>query len=877
MAIDRTGPDLARGFAKTGKNFLHIIGLLLELVGQPILWVILSVLFVLLQTSRLVVKLSRVILPLISLFCLGILRLFGLIIFSLLKGSFFFLFIGVSLAKNTLTKLRIKKRVRRLIFWWKKEINQPAKNLVNLSKRAKKQITSIPKQTNAWLVILIAKWKLILFLSLFFLLVAGSLSSYFLILKKLPQPDRLISRNQAVSTKIYDRKGRLLYKIYRNQNRTLVKIEDIPPYLIQATVAIEDAEFYQHYGFSPKGIFRSLVKNLAKGKLQGGSTITQQLVKNALLSSERTLTRKVKELILAVQTEMRFDKEEILQMYLNEVSYGGAAYGAEEAAWKYFNKPVHSLTLAESALLAGLPASPTVYSPFGAHPEKAKQRQTFVLQRMVAEGFISAEEAEKAQAAELQFTPQEANIKAPHFVMYLKELLVKEFGEQLVEEGGLEITTSLDLEIQDLTQKIVREEISSLKRLNVQNGAALVTNPKTGEILAMVGSSNYFDVQNDGNVNVTLRPRQPGSAIKPVNYAVALGMGYTPATILSDTPITYKIPGQPPYSPRNYDNRFHGNIPLRTALASSYNVPAVKVLSSYGVERMIEMGKSLGITTWEDLSRFGLSLTLGGGEVKMIDLAVTYSTLANLGQKQSLNPILKITDYQGTIYQKLECLEQESDFPREPAVEAKETACQQESVLDPKIAYLINHILSDNLARTPAFGPYSLLNLPGKTVAVKTGTTSSLRDNWTIGYTPNLLMAAWVGNNDNSPMSYIASGLTGASSIWNKVMTKLLAAQENQPFPRPEGIIEVEICPLTGTLPCEGCLTKKELFIAGTEPKTHCQLKKEEEREKILSAQDPLPIDKMPEEPAKIKIPKPSPPPVKRPKEGEVIWERIRR
>jgi len=655
----------------------------------------------------------------------------------------------------------------------------------------------------------------------------------FNILTSLPNPNQLVTRQPILTTKIYDRNGNLLYKIYRKENRTLVKLQELPLYLIQATVAIEDAEFYSHHGFSPKGIIRAALKNLKGNRLYGGSTITQQLVKNALLSPERTLTRKIKEIILAVLVETKFSKDEILQMYLNEVGYGGAAYGIEEAAQMYFGKPAKNLTLAEAALLAGLPASPTSFSPFGAYPQKAKERQLLVLRRMKQEGFISKDEEKSAAAEELHFASPKTDIKAPHFVMYIKDLLAQKYGEQMVEEGGLEVKTSLDLEIQEFAQKTVAEEIKKLRSLKINNGAALVTKPATGEILAMVGSENYFNLQNDGNVNVTLRPRQPGSAIKPIMYSLALENGFTAASIIPDTPITYKTPGQPPYSPKNYDNRFHGNIPLRIALASSYNVPAVKVLAALGVEKMIARGQEMGITTWNNPSRFGLSLTLGGGEIKMIDLAVAYGVLANMGKRVDLNPILEVKDFRGNI------LEKSKNSPPKTAVQARlpngqikslvagdksKIQNEENQIIKPEIAYILSDILSDNSARTPAFGSHSWLNISGHpSVAVKTGTTQNLRDNWTIGYTPDFLVAVWVGNNDNKSMSYVASGVTGASPIWNKITTCLLKNLPDKKFPKPEGIVEVKICVPTGTLPCNGCpLVRSEVFIRGTEPKTHC-------------------------------------------------------
>jgi 1A family penicillin-binding protein len=655
------------------------------------------------------------------------------------------------------------------------------------------------------------------------LLIAGLGSLVFTVFYHLPNPNRLVTREQVVSTKIYDRNGQLLYKIYRNQNRTLVELKDIPVYLIQATIAIEDAEFYNHHGLSFKGIFRAALQNLKGNKLYGGSTITQQLVKNALLTPERTWQRKIKEVILSLLVETKFTKDEILKMYLNEVGYGGAAYGVEEASQLYFDKSVGELNLAEAALLAGLPVSPTSFSPFGPHPEKAKERQELVLKRMRQEGFITKEEEEKAANENIRLAPQATDIKAPHFVMYVKELLAQKYGERMVEEGGLEVKTSLDLNLQEEVQKIVKNEINQLQGLHITNGAALATNPKTGEILAMVGSKDYFDKSIDGNVNVTLRSRQPGSAIKPVNYAVALQNGFTPATVIPDTPITYMVPGQPPYSPKNYDSRFHGNIPLRIALASSYNVPAVKVLSAFGVERMIEQGQKMGITTWDDPSRFGLSLTLGGGEVKMTDMAVVYGTLANLGERVDLNPILEVKNYKG---ETLETTKNKQQTTKE--------------VLPPNITYLLTDILSDNAARTPAFGPSSWLNIKDHPhVAVKTGTTQNLRDNWTIGYTPDYVVSVWVGNNDNTPMSYVASGITGASPIWNKIMSFLLKDLPDKEFASPEGLIKLEICPSTGTLPCEGCGGKWEYFLPGSEPKIHCS--PEKIKEMLQSSPAPTP------------------------------------
>ena len=641
----------------------------------------------------------------------------------------------------------------------------------------------------------------------------------FTIFIDLPSPLKLATRDQVLTTKIYDRNGQLLYKIFRGKDRTPIKIADLPNCVIQATIAIEDKDFYHHQGLSLRGILRAFYQNIFQNKKTGGSTITQQLIKNALLSNEKTYRRKMKEAILALLTERKYSKNEILEMYLNEVGYGGATYGIEEASQKYFGKHAENLSLAEAALLAGLPASPTQFSPFGSNPSAAIQRQAIVLKKMVENKYITEEESEKAKAQKLMFKFQGDEISAPHFVMYVKEILVQKYGEKMVEQGGLEVKTSLDLNLQEEVQKIVKSEVNSLAAFRISNGAALVTNPKTGEILAMAGSRDYFAKDIDGNYNVTTALRQPGSSIKPVNYSIALENGFTPATLLEDSPVTYQVPGQPPYSPINYDRTYHGQVPLRVALGSSYNVPAVKVLAAFGVKRMIQRGQEMGITTWNDPSRFGLSLTLGGGEVKMTDMAVVYGVLANNGIRVDLNPILEVKNSKGKI------LEENLSGNQAPA-------------LNPGIAFLLTDILSDNTARTPAFGPDSQLNISNRQVAVKTGTTQNLRDNWTIGYTPSRVVVVWVGNNDNSSMSYVASGVTGASPIWRKIMDGLLSNQARESFPQPDEIKEIYICALTNTLACDSCpLIKKEYFLTGTEPKITCT----PEKIKEILEKKPLP------------------------------------
>ncbi len=650
-----------------------------------------------------------------------------------------------------------------------------------------------------------------------FLLLAVGFSFYWYLLKDLPSPTALTTHTPPLTTHIRDRNGAELYKIYASQNRTLVKLSSLPLHFRQATIAIEDKSFYTHPGFSVSGSARAAWRILVDKHVEGGSTITQQLVKTALLSPERTLRRKLREILLAIAVELRYSKDQILEMYLNRVGYGGATYGIEEAAQTYFGIPSHDLSLAQSAFLAGLPVSPTVYSPYGSHPELAKMRQKEVLRRMAEDGYITWDQAESASAQDLQLRPPVIDIQAPHFVMYVKDLLARKYGTQLVEQGGLEVITSLDLSLQNLAQTTVSEEIAKVSHLHITNGAALVTVPATGEILAMVGSRDYFDSARDGNVNVTLSLRQPGSSIKPINYALALTRGFTPASVIDDSPITYRSTGLPPYSPVNYDGRYHGPVTLRTALASSYNVPAVKVLAANGVVNMITLARQMGITTWTDPSRYGLSLTLGGGEVTMLDLATAYAVFANSGSRVDLHPLLLVRDSQGRILEKFTC-QASSSISALAATEL--TSCDSQPALDPRVSFLISNILSDNAARTPAFGPNSDLNLPG--VAVKTGTTNNLRDNWTIGYTPSRLVAVWVGNNDNSPMSYVASGVTGASPIWRRLMSTLIKSSPSAGFSPPPNLTKVTICTLTGQLACDACPSRTEYFSPGTEPTSAC-------------------------------------------------------
>jgi 1A family penicillin-binding protein len=698
-----------------------------------------------------------------------------------------------------------------------KKLSKLNKKITKLGKKLKKS-----KPSQLWFEILLS-FKLTFknhrkhsFLSILISLVIFSTTywAHEQIFKDLPSPYDLTKKEQIVSTKILDRNGEILFRIYEDENRSIVPLSKIPKNLINATIAIEDKDFYSHHGFSIRGISRAVVSNLKGEKVQGGSTLTQQLVKNRLLTSERTFSRKLKEILLATLVEGIYSKDEILEMYLNQVAYGGSTYGVEEAAQTYFDKPVEDLTLAESAMISGLIPAPSAYTPFGPNPELAFARQEEVLRRMVEDGYILESTANKAMNQTLVFSTNKIEIQAPHFVMYIKSILAQEYGEEIIDKGGLEVRTTLDLETQQQAEKIIYDEIQSLQRLRVSNGAAMVTNPQTGEILAMVGSADYFNFENDGQVNVTLRPRQPGSSIKPVNYALALANGKTPASIIDDNPITYRSLGSKPYSPKNYDGKYHGKVTIRESLASSYNIPAVKTLAENGVLEMIDLAEAMGISTWGARSRFGLSLTLGGGETTMLEMTEVYGTFATGGKHVDSNPILEIKDYKGKVYYQNEC--------------ALGTApCQSEQVLNKGVAYLISSILSDNSARTPAFGPFSTLNIPGQQVAVKTGTTNNLRDNWTFGYTTDRLVSVWVGNNDNTSMSYVASGITGASPIWNKIMRTQLSEEVPHLFSVPNNIVKKKVC--------RGGRKVDEFFVRGTEPKfepKYCFVAPKEESDK---------------------------------------------
>jgi 1A family penicillin-binding protein len=612
-------------------------------------------------------------------------------------------------------------------------------------------------------------------------------------ISELPDPTNLSMSYVPKTTKIYDRNDVLLYEIYANQNRTVVSLNTIPLYLKQATIAIEDKDFYEHPGFDLRGIMRALVSNISNEYLQGGSTITQQLIKSAFLTPEPTLKRKAKEVVLALWAEKKYTKDQILEMYFNFVPYGGTAWGVESASEIYFGKKVSDLTLSESAFLAGLPRAPSIYSPFSGEGNSWKNRQKDVLTAMVRDKYITQAQANEAFIEELEFISPQIPIKAPHFVMYVKDLLVQQYGITEVERGGLQVKTSLDYTLQEKVEAQVAEHVEKNAYLNVQNGASVVTDPKTGDILAMVGSKNYFDTQNDGNVNVSTSLRQPGSTIKIVTYALALENGFTEATLIDDSPLTIlSSDGGPSYSPVNYDGQNHGRPTLRNAFANSYNITAVRVAQKLGVDKILNYGKQLGISTWTDPNRYGLSITLGGGETKMTDLATVFGTVANDGKRVDLNPILTVTDaYGNSVYKK---------------------QIQEDNVMSEGTAFIISDILADNTARSAAFGTSSPLHIPGKRVSVKTGTTDNKRDNWTVGFTDEYVVATWVGNNDNTPMSpELTSGVSGAAPMWNNIMTNLLQNTDQNPVNIPPTVV------------ARNCYGKTTYFIRGTEDSINCR------------------------------------------------------
>src|SRR3989338_5114783 len=583
--------------------------------------------------------------------------------------------------------------------------------------------------------------------------------------KDLPDPDRVTDRRIAQSTKIYDRTGEhLLYEIFADQKRTIVNLDEIPQQLIDGVVATEDARFYEHKGIRPLSIFRAFVYGLLPGRrIEGTSTLTQQLVKNAVLTNERKLTRKIKEIILSIRLEQKYTKEQILKIYFNEIPYGSTNYGIEAASQSYFGKHVSDLNLQESATLAGLPKAPTRYLN---NPDALTERRNFVLRRMFEEGYISEEEKNAAQAEPLTLSRRIGDIKAPHFVLYVKELLVNQFGEQLVDTGGLKVLTSLDWDKQEIAERVIAEKGTELlKEAEGDNMALVALDPKTGQILAMVGSKDFYDEEIDGQFNVaTLGKRQPGSSFKPIVYAAAFEKGYTPDTVLFDVETDFAVSGKR-YKPRNYDLKERGPVSMRQALQGSLNIPAVKTLYLVGSEKGVTFAERMGYTTL-GAGNFGLSLVLGGGEVKLLEHTAAYGVFANNGNRQPATSILKIEDSGGDVIY---------EWKKQKG----------EDVLDSKIAALMSNILSDDAARAYVFGAGGVLTLPGRPVAAKTGTTNNYIDAWTVGYTPSLAAGVWAGKTDNTPMKQGDGGSRVAAPIWNAFMKEALKDAPVEAFPPP--------------------------------------------------------------------------------------------
>ncbi len=658
------------------------------------------------------------------------------------------------------------------------------------------------------------------------LLISATLLGGRLTFGGLPAPTRKALSPVRPSTLIYDRNGRLLYQAITGEGtQTPLSFEQIPAACWQATVAVEDSRFFQHPGVDPLAIARAAWQNWRGGTvISGASTLTQQLAKNTLLAPEeryeQTLRRKLREAWLAVQIELRFSKNDILALYLNQVYYGNFAYGLEAASQAYFDKSARELDLSECSLLAGLLQSPGVYNPLQ-DLEAARWRQATVLGAMVQNGFIARQDAELAHAEKLQFAATPFPIEAPHFVSYVEGQLERLLGTDIVSQGGLRVTTTLDLDWNRQAEAIVRRRLEQVQTdpdaphgRRIENAAVVAIDPHTGAIRTMVGSPDYFDASIAGAMNGAVALRQPGSAIKPITYAAAMdpkaatAAGRSPltaASVIADVRQAFLTAEGEPYVPQNYDMAWHGPVSARTALASSYNVPAVKVLDSIGIDALIDQAQKQGINSFRPGERYGLALTLGGGEVSLVELTAAYAAFANGGYRIQPYAVERVEDAEGNV------------LFQAPTPQSRNPAIPQFQAIDPRVAFLITDILSDDTARAPSFGRGSMLKL-SRPAAVKTGTTTDWRDNWTVGYTPDLATGVWVGNADNTPMLGV-SGVTGAGPIWHDVMEMAHKTLPVRSFQQPAGLIRVEVCADSGLLPTQWCTRRRsELFIAGTEP-----------------------------------------------------------
>ncbi len=608
--------------------------------------------------------------------------------------------------------------------------------------------------------------------------------SFFIYLQQtLPDPESIAVRHISESTKIYDRTGQVvLYDIHGEEKRTVVPWEQIPQNLKNATLAAEDSGFYSHGGFDVKGIIRSLFKDVTTLNFsQGGSTITQQLVKKALLSDQKTFTRKIKELVLSIEIEHRFSKDQIFWMYLNQIPYGSNAYGIQAASKTFFGKNASELTLNEAATLAALPQAPTHYSPYGNYINDLIARKNFILGRMKELGFISEADYQAAVNEKLVFRTSTESITAPHFVLMVKDYLVKKYGEDAVENGGFKVITTLDATLQEYAEAAVDKYSAINKtRYKASNEALVSVSPKNGDVLALVGSRNYFDVANQGNFNIATANRQPGSSFKPFAYAVAFQKGYPDSTVLFDLKTEFNPYCSPDssqtvdqyglacYHPKNYDGLYRGPVTLRQALDQSLNVPSVKTLYLAGISDTINLATQMGITTLTQPERYGLSLVLGGAEVRPIDLVSAYGVFANDGIRNPWRIILRVEDVNGNV------LEEAQDSPQR--------------VLDSQTARLMDNVLSDNSARAAVFGYNNSLYIPGYDVGAKTGTTQDNRDGWVVGFSPSIATVVWSGNNDNSSMTAAGAGVSASGPTWNEFMTKALATFPKESFSEPNPV-----------------------------------------------------------------------------------------
>jgi 1A family penicillin-binding protein len=640
---------------------------------------------------------------------------------------------------------------------------------------------------------------------------AGVMGLYAYYARDLPDPSALSHRQLFQTARIFDRNGKLLQEINdpSGGRRILIHLADVPAVMRGATIAAEDASFYDNPGFDPRAVLRATYQFVRTGAPQSGaSTITQQLVKNTLLGPQQTAERKIKEAFLAMELTRRYSKDEILEMYLNEIFYGNQAYGIEAAAETYFGKPAKDLTLAEASLLAGLPQAPALYDPY-TNLSGARERQQYVLDQMVRTSLISEAERQAAERAPLNLKPPTSASaeEAPHFVTYVRQLVEDRFGTAAMFREGLQITTSLDLEMQHVAEQAARSHIKDIKARNATNAALVSIQPKSGEVMAMLGSVDFNDASINGQVNVALSLRQPGSTLKPFTYATAFTKGWNPATLLMDVPTTFG--GN--YRPNDFDNQFPGPMHARQALAQSRNIPAVEALQFVTVPEMLATAHRMGITDLRDPQRFGLSVTLGGGEVKLLDLAYAYSAFANGGRQvgAEVSPDHRETDFRE--FDPVSILKV-TDSTGKVLYEYKPPSGTE--VMDPRVVYQITSILSDDQARAPTYGRNSVLNLPNRPAAVKTGTTDEYRDSWVVGYTPDLVTGVWVGNTNNTPMKDVL-GVAGAGQIWHDFMATVLQGTPSTPFNPPQGVAEAEVCALSGLLPTPEC-RENSLPIHGT-------------------------------------------------------------